>query len=96
MAQYMATKTKNLLERQENSFHYGGRDYPGLLDVEDDILYDHPEDSCCKALGMKTDLDRGIIFPVHAERVTKKLKVVFKKPKWFDVPSTPSYTMEAC
>lgn len=72
MTQYMATSTKNILERRENFFHWRGRWFPGLLDPEVNTMYDHPEDSFNQHLDMATALEEGKIIAVHGERVQEK------------------------
>jgi hypothetical protein len=88
MTQYIAARTKNLLERQEDVFHAEGRFFPGLQDPETKGLYDHPEDSVRTFRGAKTDLERGLIIMVHAEvsdskvKKPKKPKLMFGLPKY--------------
>jgi hypothetical protein len=67
MSQYIATATKNLLERRENQFQWRGVSFPGLVDVVTNALYDHPDDSFSKHVGMKTALEMGLIIPIHEE-----------------------------
>jgi hypothetical protein len=85
MTQYIATKTKNLLERVEDVSRWGKVSFPGLQDPETKVMYDHPENSYKSFHGTKTDLERGLIIMVLAEvsdSRPKDLLLRFGLPKY--------------
>jgi hypothetical protein len=89
MTQYIATKTKNLLERVEGVSHWGALHFPGLQDPVTKAMYDHPENSYKRFHGSKTDLEQGRIILILAEvsdspeqAKPKKPKLMFGLPKY--------------
>lgn len=58
---YISTKTDNELVEKLNMYHRDGGSFSGLVDEQDNVLYDNPEDSYNKSVGMKTDLEEGLI-----------------------------------
>jgi hypothetical protein len=67
MTQYISTKTKNVLVARQGAFHFRVTYYLGLVDEESNALYDHPEDSFAKAIGLPTAVERGLIIAVENE-----------------------------
>lgn len=85
MTQYIAAKSKNVLVYKENMFYWRGDWFPGLVDEENNALYDHPDDSFNKRVGLDTALELGKIIPIQGEIVTWVDKVAdkFSLPAWF-------------
>lgn len=80
MTQYISTSTKNILEVRQGAFHFRGMDFPGLVDEETKALYDHPQDSFNKAMGMPTALEKGLITPIEADKIDWKPKLRYVIP----------------
>lgn len=58
---YVAAATGNALERRQNMFYWQGRSFPGLVDPEQNALYDDPEDSFNEHVSIPTAIERGLI-----------------------------------
>lgn len=80
MTQYISTTTENILEVRQAAFHFRGMDFPGLVDEETKVLYDHPQDSYNKAMGLPTALEEGLIVPIHGEKIDWKVKLRYIVP----------------
>jgi hypothetical protein len=58
---YVVASSGNVLERRESMFYWRGRYFPGLVDVETNALYDHPDDSFNAHVHIPTAIGIGLI-----------------------------------
>jgi len=65
---YKSVKTGNVIEIKERMFYWRNRYFKGLVDVEDNALYDYPENSFADHVGIKSSIDKGLIKLVEGEQ----------------------------